>query len=80
VGWRREGIKYKKNEVFLDIVEQVNLLMNNKGEHRLPGCHAGRPLPPASPLSPAACFCHVCMCALLTCYARGHNMPPDMKC
>jgi AP-2 complex subunit mu-1 len=35
VGWRREGIKYKKNEVFLDIVEQVNLLMNNKGEGRL---------------------------------------------
>lgn len=35
VGWRREGIKYKKNEVFLDIVEQVNLLMNNKGEARL---------------------------------------------
>lgn len=31
VGWRREGIKYKKNEVFLDIIEQVNLLMSSKG-------------------------------------------------
>lgn len=32
VGWRREGLKYKKNEVFLDIIEQVNLLMSNNGE------------------------------------------------
>eukprot|EP00899_Mesostigma_viride_P028995 jgi/Mesvir1/9280/Mv06187-RA.1 len=31
VGWRAEGILYKKNEVFLDIVESVNLLMSNKG-------------------------------------------------
>lgn len=31
VGWRREGIKYKKNEVYLDVIEQVNLLMSNKG-------------------------------------------------
>ena len=23
VGWRKDNIKYKKNEVFLDIVEQV---------------------------------------------------------
>ncbi|KAF4358021.1 hypothetical protein F8388_008529 [Cannabis sativa] len=27
VGWRREGLVYKKNEVFLDIVESVNLLI-----------------------------------------------------
>uniref|UniRef100_A0A453PAY0 MHD domain-containing protein n=1 Tax=Aegilops tauschii subsp. strangulata TaxID=200361 RepID=A0A453PAY0_AEGTS len=32
VGWRREGLVYKKNEVFLDIVESVNLLMSSKGE------------------------------------------------
>ena len=31
MGWRREGIKYKKNEVYLDIVETVNMLMSNKG-------------------------------------------------
>lgn len=31
VGWRREGVVYKKNEVFLDIVESVNLLMSQKG-------------------------------------------------
>lgn len=31
VSWRREGIKYKKNEVFLDLVEQVNLLMSSNG-------------------------------------------------
>lgn len=31
VQWRREGIKYKKNEVYLDVIEDVNLLMNSKG-------------------------------------------------
>lgn len=28
VGWRREGIRYKKNEVFLDVIENVNMLMS----------------------------------------------------
>ncbi|XP_010209622.1 PREDICTED: AP-1 complex subunit mu-2-like, partial [Tinamus guttatus] len=27
VSWRSEGIKYKKNEVFIDVVESVNLLV-----------------------------------------------------
>lgn len=27
VSWRSEGIKYRKNEVFLDVVESVNLLV-----------------------------------------------------
>ena len=31
VSWRSEGIKYKKNEVFLDVVENVNLLVNANG-------------------------------------------------
>ena len=31
VGWRREGILYKKNVVYLDVVEQVNLLTSSKG-------------------------------------------------
>lgn len=31
VSWRRQGIKYQTNEVFLDIVEEVNLLMSNTG-------------------------------------------------
>eukprot|EP01095_Lingulamoeba_sp_RSL-Kostka_P003221 TRINITY_DN1416_c0_g1_i1.p1 TRINITY_DN1416_c0_g1~~TRINITY_DN1416_c0_g1_i1.p1 ORF type:complete len:423 (-),score=129.58 TRINITY_DN1416_c0_g1_i1:166-1434(-) len=31
VSWRKEGIKYKKNEVFLDVVESVNLLVNTNG-------------------------------------------------
>ena len=31
VSWRREGLKYKKNEVYLDIVESINLLMTSKG-------------------------------------------------
>jgi len=31
VSWRAEGIKYKKNEVFLDVVESINLLVANNG-------------------------------------------------
>ena len=31
VSWRQEGIKHKKNEVFLDVVESVNLLVNANG-------------------------------------------------
>eukprot|EP01104_Vermistella_antarctica_P002548 TRINITY_DN12789_c0_g1_i1.p1 TRINITY_DN12789_c0_g1~~TRINITY_DN12789_c0_g1_i1.p1 ORF type:complete len:450 (-),score=120.65 TRINITY_DN12789_c0_g1_i1:55-1332(-) len=31
VSWRKDGIKYKKNEVFLDVVESVNLLVNSNG-------------------------------------------------
>ena len=27
VSWRSEGIKYRKNEVFLDVIESVNLLV-----------------------------------------------------
>jgi hypothetical protein len=27
VSWRVEGLKYRKNEVFLDVVESVNLLV-----------------------------------------------------
>jgi len=31
VHWRSEGIKYRKNEVFLDVIESVNLLANSNG-------------------------------------------------
>jgi AP-1 complex subunit mu len=27
VSWRSEGIKYRKNEVFLDVIESVNILV-----------------------------------------------------
>jgi AP-1 complex subunit mu len=29
ISWRPEGIKYKKNEAFLDVVEKVNSLVNS---------------------------------------------------
>ncbi|KAL8150126.1 hypothetical protein V2J09_019934, partial [Rumex salicifolius] len=32
VSWRSEGISYKKNEVFLDCVESVNMLVNSSGQ------------------------------------------------
>ncbi|CAK9185609.1 unnamed protein product [Ilex paraguariensis] len=32
VSWRSEGILYKKNEVFLDVVESVNILVNSNGQ------------------------------------------------
>ncbi|WFC97641.1 AP-1 adaptor complex mu subunit Apm1 [Malassezia yamatoensis] len=31
VSWRSEGIRYRKNEVFLDVVESVNILVNANG-------------------------------------------------
>lgn len=30
--WRKPGIKYRKNEVFLDVIESVNLLVSPDGE------------------------------------------------
>ena len=32
VGWRQDGIKYKKNELYLDIIESVDLIMSAKGQ------------------------------------------------
>lgn len=32
IGWRREGIKYRRNELFLDVLEYVNLLMSTQGK------------------------------------------------
>ena len=34
IGWRREGIKYRRNELFLDVIEYVNLLMSPQGQVR----------------------------------------------
>ncbi|PAV85640.1 hypothetical protein WR25_08251 isoform C [Diploscapter pachys] len=31
VSWRSEGIRYRKNEVFLDVIESVNMLANAQG-------------------------------------------------
>lgn len=38
VSWRSEGIRYRKNEVFLDVVESVNLLVRPpRSPHPPPG-------------------------------------------
>jgi len=31
VSWRPEGIKHKKNEIFLDVIERLNLLVSSNG-------------------------------------------------
>ena len=36
VSWRKEGIKYKRNEVFLDVVESVDMSLDSKSQ--LLGC------------------------------------------
>ncbi|KAM8765728.1 AP-1 complex subunit mu-2 isoform 1-T1 [Rhynchonycteris naso] len=54
VSWRSEGIKYKKNEVFIDVIESVNLLVSpHDFTPPLPqsGGRRGGPLP-ADPQSP----------------------------
>lgn len=40
VHWRSEGIKYRKNEVFLDVIESVNLLVRLSACRRL-ACFSG---------------------------------------
>ncbi|KAJ6552071.1 clathrin adaptor mu subunit [Mycena vulgaris] len=32
VSWRPEGLRYRKNEVFLDVIESVNMLVNATGD------------------------------------------------
>ena len=32
VSWRSEGLKYQKNEVFLDVIESVNIVVNSAGQ------------------------------------------------
>ena len=32
VSWRRQDIKYRKNEVFVDVIESVNLLLSAQGD------------------------------------------------
>lgn len=31
ISWRNEGLKYRKNEVFLDVIESLNVLVNSSG-------------------------------------------------
>lgn len=31
VSWRTEGIKHRKNEIFLDVIEKLNLLVSSNG-------------------------------------------------
>ncbi|KAJ1345984.1 hypothetical protein KIN20_000639 [Parelaphostrongylus tenuis] len=41
VSWRSDGIKYRKNEVFLDVIESVNMLANANGtvlQSEIVGC------------------------------------------
>ncbi|KAI6240150.1 AP-2 complex subunit mu [Aphelenchoides fujianensis] len=40
IGWRREGIKYRRNELFLDVIEYVNLLMSQQGKSFLCPFHS----------------------------------------
>lgn len=35
VSWRSEGIRYRKNEVFLDVIESVNLLVRLIQNHKI---------------------------------------------
>lgn len=39
IGWRREGIKYRRNELFLDVLEYVNLLMSPQGKKLINAVH-----------------------------------------
>lgn len=32
VSWRSDGISYKKNEIFLDVIEKLNMIINDAGD------------------------------------------------
>lgn len=32
ISWRSPDIKYKRNEIYIDVIESVNLLMSAKGQ------------------------------------------------
>ena len=34
IGWRREGILYRRQELFLDVIENISLLMSASGNQR----------------------------------------------
>jgi len=31
VSWRAEGLVYRKNEIYIDIIESVNVFLSNRG-------------------------------------------------
>lgn len=31
VSWRPEGIKHRKNEIYIDIIESINLMLSQRG-------------------------------------------------
>lgn len=60
VSWRSEGIKYKKNEVFIDVIESVNLLVSpHTPTLPLPqsGSRIGDPLPDDTPMCASSGQC-----------------------
>ena len=62
VSWRSEGIKYRKNEVFLDVIESVNLLVGRLFLESLLF------LDGIFPVSQTVCVCvslSVCVCVCL---------------
>ena len=46
VNWRAEGLKYRKNELYIDVVEDVNLLMSKEGTILRSDVAGKVPLPP----------------------------------
>ena len=43
IGWRRDGIKYKRNRLYLDVLEEISMLMSANGASQLlAGVRAGR--------------------------------------
>ena len=67
ISWRKEGIKYRKNELFIDVVENCNLLVR-LAQHRAPPC-AHCTLCPSHSLSDAHRFC------AHTGIEQGHHPP-----
>jgi hypothetical protein len=79
VSWRNEGIKHRKNEVFLDVVESVNLLVNASGSvlhSEIVGAVKMRVfltgMPEVCSVTSCVCCRCMCVCVCVTCwFLRG---------
>ncbi|GAY47328.1 hypothetical protein CUMW_103730 [Citrus unshiu] len=77
VSWRSEGIRYKKNEVFLDVVESVNILVNSNGQIVRSDVVGALKMRTYLRLTPKVCACLFYQFALLLmkCFISRSGMP-----
>uniref|UniRef100_W5M860 AP-1 complex subunit mu-1 n=1 Tax=Lepisosteus oculatus TaxID=7918 RepID=W5M860_LEPOC len=78
VSWRSEGIKYRKNEVFLDVIESVNLLVRNQTGKRFPLDGTEKPSKVLSGVGPHSRI-HLKLLMVFSSYAGGKSKSVELE-